>query len=61
VQGIATLTENDPDLLGTATRIAARYMGDDLAEQYGRRNATPDELVVRITPSKVIAAFQVAD
>jgi PPOX class probable F420-dependent enzyme len=61
IQGTASLSEDDPDLLGTATRIAARYMGEDKADQYGRRNAVPGELVVRITPSKVIASFDVAD
>jgi PPOX class probable F420-dependent enzyme len=61
VQGTAELSENDPDLRGTATRIAARYMGEERADEYGARNGVPGELVVRITPSKVIAAFDVAD
>jgi PPOX class probable F420-dependent enzyme len=61
IQGTAILSEDDPDLLGTATRIAARYMGDDKADEYGRRNGVPGELVVRITPSKVVAAFGLAD
>lgn len=60
VQGTAELSENDPDLRGTATRIAARYMGEDRADEYGERNGVPGELVVRITPQKVIAAFDVA-
>jgi PPOX class probable F420-dependent enzyme len=60
IQGVAALREDDPDLLAVATRIAARYMGEGRAEQYGRRNAAPDELVVRIAPSKVIASFDVA-
>lgn len=61
VQGTAELSENDPDLRGTATRIAARYMGEQRAAEYGERNGVPGELVVRITPGKVIAAFDVAD
>ncbi|UNB53927.1 PPOX class F420-dependent oxidoreductase [Mycolicibacterium sp. YH-1] len=61
VQGIASISANDTDLLETATRIAARYMGQDRAEEFGRRNGVPGELVVRITPTKVIAAFDVAD
>jgi PPOX class probable F420-dependent enzyme len=61
VQGTASLSEDDPDLLGSATRIAARYMGADKADEYGRRNGVPGELVVRITPSKVIASFDVAE
>ena len=61
VQGVAELSEDDPDLRGTATRIAARYMGEQRADEYGARNGVPGELVVRITPRKVIAAFDVAD
>lgn len=57
-----TTTSTDPDeLLAWATRIAARYMGAELAEQYGRRNAVAGELVVRVTPTKVIAINNVAD
>lgn len=61
VQGTAELSEDDPDLLGTATRIAGRYMGAGKADEYGKRNGVPGELVVRITPTKVIASFDVAD
>ncbi|MEV3901717.1 PPOX class F420-dependent oxidoreductase [Mycobacterium sp. NPDC050551] len=61
VQGIAALTDDDPDILDIATRIATRYMGEELGPQYGARNGVPGELVVRITPTKVIAAFDVAD
>ena len=61
VQGIASTSEDPDDLLDTATRIAGRYMGAERAEEYGRRNGVPGELVVRITPTKVIAGFNVAD
>ena len=61
VSGIAT-TSTDPDeLLHWASRIAGRYMGDEQAEQYGRRNAVPPEIVVRVTPAKVVATVAVAD
>ncbi|QTI69516.1 PPOX class F420-dependent oxidoreductase [Gordonia sp. L191] len=61
VQGTAEIGEDPEDLLDTATRIAARYMGPDLAEAYGKRNAVPGELVVRVTPTKVNAVFDIAD
>jgi len=61
VQGIASTSEDPSDLLDTATRIAGRYVGTDRAEEYGRRNGVPGELVVRITPTKIIAGFNVAD
>ena len=57
-----TTTSTDPDeLLRWATRIAARYMGAEQAEAYGRRNAVPPEMVVRVTPTKVTAIVNVAD
>jgi PPOX class probable F420-dependent enzyme len=59
VQGEAELSEDPAELLRTATAIAARYMGADQAEAYGKRNAVPGELVVRLRPTKVIAALNV--
>ncbi len=57
VQGEATVSEDPDELLRTATRIAGRYMGANRAEEFGRRNGVPGELVVRLRPTKVIAAF----
>jgi PPOX class probable F420-dependent enzyme len=57
-----TTTSTDPDeLLHWATRIAARYMGADVAEQFGRRNAVAPEMVVRVTPTNIVAKVNVAD
>ena len=57
-----TTTSTDPDeLLRWSTRIAGRYMGTELAEQYGKRNAVPPEMLVRVTPTKIIAVTNVAD
>jgi PPOX class probable F420-dependent enzyme len=61
VQGIATTYDHAGDSLGIATRIGARYMGADRAEEFGRRNAVPGELVVRVQPTKVNATFRVTD
>jgi PPOX class probable F420-dependent enzyme len=57
VQSAAELSEEPAQLLRTATAIAARYMGQDRAEEVGKRNGVPGELVVRLHPTKVIAAF----
>ncbi len=59
VQGVAELSEDPGELLRTATAIAARYMGQDRADEFGKRNAVPGELVVRLRPTKVLAAFDV--
>jgi len=60
VNGEASLSTDLDELLRAATRIGARYMGDDRAEEFGRRNAVPGELVVRVTPSSVVAQKDVA-
>ncbi|OSC24933.1 F420-dependent protein [Mycobacterium vulneris] len=61
VQGIATTQDGAEDLLEIATRIGGRYMGADRADEFGRRNAVPGELVVRVRPTKVNSAFDIAD
>jgi PPOX class probable F420-dependent enzyme len=61
IDGTTALLD-DPELLRTwATRIAGRYMGAELAEQYGARNGVPGELLVRITPAKIVAQAGIAD
>jgi PPOX class probable F420-dependent enzyme len=57
VQGDAELSEDRAELLRNATAIAARYIGAERAEEFGRRNGVPGELVVRLRPVKVVAAF----
>ncbi|OYN79913.1 PPOX class F420-dependent oxidoreductase [Mycolicibacterium sphagni] len=61
VQGTASTSDDPDELLDFATRIGGRYMGADRAEEYGRRNATPSELIVRVTPTKVNKAFNITD
>jgi hypothetical protein len=60
IDGTAVLID-DLDLLRRwATRLAARYMGSDRADGYGRRNAVPGELVVRVTPTRIVGRAQIA-
>ena len=61
VSGNAAIITDVDDLRVWATRIGARYMGADRADEFGRRNGVPGELLVRITPTRVIAAKDVAD
>lgn len=61
VEGTVQTSLNPPDMLNWTTRIAAHYMGADRADEYGRRNADLDELLVRVTPTRVIAVKGVAD
>jgi PPOX class probable F420-dependent enzyme len=59
VQGEARVSEDPDELLRAATVIAARYVGADRAEEFGRRNAMPGELVVRLRPTKVVAELDI--
>lgn len=57
-----TTTSTDPDeLLAWGTRIAARYMGDEQATEYGKRNAAPGQMVVWVTPTHISAKVDIAD
>jgi PPOX class probable F420-dependent enzyme len=59
VQGIASLHDETGPMLDIATRIGGRYMGAERANEFGRRNAVPGELVVRVQPTKVNSAFNI--
>lgn len=59
--GTVTTTDDPAELLHWGTKIAARYMGEDKAEAYGKRNAVPPELVVRVAVTKTAAMINVAD
>ena len=60
LEGVAALTDDVGEMLPYATAIGARYMGADRAEEFGRRNAVPGELLVRITPTRVLAEDNIA-
>ncbi|MFD6952472.1 F420-dependent protein [Nocardiopsis sp. TSRI0078] len=61
VQGEARVSEDLDELVRTATAIARRYVGPEQAEEFGRRNGVPGELVVRVRPTKVVSAFDMTD
>jgi hypothetical protein len=61
VHGTAATSTDPEELLLWATRIGGRYMGAERAEEYGRRNAVPPELLVRVTPTRVIAQAGISD
>jgi len=55
LEGTATLTEDLDVMLAISIRLARRYVPADQAEQFGRRNAVQGELLVRMTPTKIVA------
>ena len=60
VQGTADISEDIDEMLVWATKIGGRYMGEENAEAYGKRNATEDELLVKVNIEKVNAYKDVA-
>ncbi len=60
-EGTATMSEDPAELLRWATSIAGRYMGSAQAEAFGKRNGVPGELLVRVTPTRVVAQTKIAD
>ncbi len=61
VDGAVSVTQDPDQLVDVATRIGGRYMGDERAEEFGRRNGVPGELVIRLTPTKLTALADISD
>ncbi|MFJ4677005.1 PPOX class F420-dependent oxidoreductase [Kitasatospora sp. NPDC088783] len=61
VEGVATVSEELDQVRHWAGRIAARYMGEQRAEEYAARNGVPGELLVRLRIGKVVAQSGIAD
>jgi PPOX class probable F420-dependent enzyme len=60
VEGTAVLSPDVEQVRYWATRIGGRYMGQALAEAYGKRNSVEGELLVRVTPTNMHGAKEVA-
>jgi PPOX class probable F420-dependent enzyme len=60
VEGTVEITDDPAESRKWATRIGARYMGQDQAEAFGRRNSVPGELLVRIRVDKIVAQKELA-
>jgi len=61
IEGTAEISRDLDELLAWATRVGGRYMGADRAEAYGKRNAVPEEMLVRVTPTHIVARAGIAD
>lgn len=61
IDGIAEIISNEPSqVYKLAKIIAARYMGYNKSEEYGKRNSTEGELLVKIKPIRVIGEKDIA-
>jgi PPOX class probable F420-dependent enzyme len=61
IEGVAEFSRDLEASLQWATAIGCRYMGAEVAEEFGRRNAVASELLVRVRPTRVIARAGIAD
>lgn len=55
IDGAITFEDDLDRVRAVATEIGGRYMGADRAEEFGNRNGTSGELVVRLTPDRIAA------
>jgi PPOX class probable F420-dependent enzyme len=60
VTGRVELLDDVAGVYQWALQISRRYMGDQQAEAYARRNAVPGELLVRLRPERFVAVDDVA-
>jgi PPOX class probable F420-dependent enzyme len=61
IEGVARIGRDLDETLAWATRLGARYMGAERAEEFGWRNAVPGELLVRVATTRVIAKARISD
>lgn len=61
IRGQVELSDDLDALLRWATVLGGRYMGAERAEEFGRRNAVPGELLVRLHPDRIIAEANIAE
>ena len=61
LEGVVEIDKDLGEIRRWAARIGGRYMGSERAEEYGSRNGVPGEWVVRMRPTRVVSAFNLAD
>ena len=61
IEGTATVVDPTPDILHWATRIATRYLGANIGQIMGARNGVAGELLVRVTPTRIVAHKGITD
>ena len=61
VEGTVTTSHDLDTITEFATRIGARYMGPDRAEEFGARNGVEGELLVRLHMDRLIALDDITD
>jgi len=61
IEGTVTI---DPDPVQSriwAAKLGGKYMGEDRAEEFGRRNGVPGEVVCRLRPARMTGMRRITD
>jgi PPOX class probable F420-dependent enzyme len=61
VEGEARISEDPDELLRWSTVIGGRYMGEARADEFGRRNAVPGELLVQVHPTHIVGHWNLSE
>jgi PPOX class probable F420-dependent enzyme len=61
IEGPIEISDDLDEVIRWSARLGGRYMGEDRAEEYGRRNGVPGELLVRLRPERTTSAADLAD
>ena len=61
IQGRASISRDPGERARFARLIAARYMGPARAEEFGARNDIEGELLVTVTPERIVARAEMAN
>lgn len=61
VSGRVEISDDVEAMLPWSVALGARYMGQERAEEFGKRNAVPGELLVRLVPDNIVALRGIAD
>jgi PPOX class probable F420-dependent enzyme len=61
VEGEVAISRDLDEIVRFATRIGARYMGPDRAQEFGARNGVEGELLVRLHMDRLIAVDDISD
>lgn len=60
VDGTAEVSTDSDELLHWATECCRRYVGDDQAQAFGKRNAVEGEALVFVTPTRIVGHTNIA-
>jgi PPOX class probable F420-dependent enzyme len=61
VEGSVTISRDLDEIVHFATRIGARYMGADRAEEFGARNGIEGELLIRLHMERLVSLDEISD